>query len=110
MMALCLYATGYDYVFNIGGRPRFSWPAFVVPSTSFAMLTGTLAVLLALLVFNRLPRLNHPAFNIPHFGRSTEDRFFIVVEARDAGFDPAIVRAALEGLAIRPLQVSEVPR
>ena len=28
MFGMCLYATAYDYVFDIGGRPRFSWPAF----------------------------------------------------------------------------------
>ena len=110
MMGMCLYATAYDYVFNIGGRPRFSWPAFVVPSVSFAMLVGTLAVLLALLVLNRQPRLNHPAFNIPNFPRSTQDRFFLVVEARHDRFDPDLVEQALAALRARPVLVSRVPR
>ncbi len=110
MMAMCIYATVYDYVFNIGGRPRFSWPPFVIPSVSFAMLVGTLAVVLAMLVLNRLPRLNHPAFNIPDFGRSTQDRFFLVVEARDEGFDPDAVEHALAGLYSQPAAISRVPR
>lgn len=111
MMGLCLYATAYDYVFNIGGRPRFSWPSFIVPAFSFAMLTGALAVVLALMVLNRLPRLNHPAFNIPDFGRSTQDRFFLAVEAgSDDSFDPRAVERALDGLAEPPLRISWVPR
>jgi hypothetical protein len=110
MMAMCLYATAYDYVFNIGGRPRFSWPAFVVPSFSFAMLAGALAVVTAFLVLNRLPRLNHPAFNIPDFGRATQDRFFLAVEARDERFDPDAVERALGQLLQPPLRVSRVPR
>lgn len=110
MMAMCAWETTSDYVFNIGGRPLFSWPAFVIPSVSFAMLIGTLAVLLAMLVLNRLPRLNHPAFNIPHFGRSTQDRFFLVVEARDEGFDPGAVEQAFAALRSQPVVVSRVPR
>ena len=110
MMGMCTWATVADYVFDIGGRPLFSWPYFVIPSVSFAMLIGALAVLLALLVLNRLPRLNHPAFNIPHFGRSTQDRFFVVVEAREDGFDPDAVERAMASLANRPLAVSRVPR
>ncbi len=110
MMGLCTWATVADYVFNIGGRPRFSWPAFVIPSVSFAMLIGALAVLLALLVLNRLPRLNHPAFNIPHFGRSTQDRFFVVVEARARALRPGCGGAGVRGLPTLPVAISRVPR
>ena len=110
MMAMCLYATGYDYVFNIGGRPRFSWPAFIVPSVSFAMMLGVLAVVLAMLMLNRLPRLNHPAFNIPGFGRATQDSFFLAIEAHDDRFDAVAVEDALALLARRPVAVHRVPR
>jgi hypothetical protein len=110
MFTLCAWQTTQEYVFNIGGRPRFSWPYFLVPSFSFATLAGTLAVLLVLLVLNRLPRLNHPAFNIPNFSRSTQDRFFLVVEALGEDFDPATVERALGALSNRPITVSRVPR
>ena len=84
---MCVYATAYDYVFLIGGRPRYSWPSFVVPSVSFAMMSGTVAIHLALLVLNRLPRLNHPTFNIPGFLRATDDRYFLSAQAQGDGFD-----------------------
>lgn len=110
MMGMCLYSTVYSYRFDIGGRPLVSWPAYVVPSFSFAMLAGTLAVVAAFLVFNRLPRLNHPAFNIPDFGRVTEDRFFVVVEARHDDFDAEAVERALGALPQPPARISRVPR
>ncbi len=110
MMAMCLYATAYDYVFNIGGRPLYSWPAFVVPTVSFATLTGAFAVYVGLLALNRLPTLNHPSFNIPNFSRSTQDRYFLVVESRGDRFDPDGVEGALAGLARRPRLVSRVKR
>lgn len=110
---LCVYATAYDYVFLIGGRPRFSWPSFVVPSLSFATMSGAIAVHLALLVLNRLPRLNHPAFNIPGFLRATDDRFFLSAEAQGDAFDAdRIVRrlANLPAGAGLPLDIRRIPR
>ncbi len=110
---MCLYATAYDYVFLIGGRPRFSWPSFVVPSVSFAMLTGCLAVHAALLWLNRLPRLNHPAFNIPGFIAASQDRFFLAAELRDDGAEAARIERRLAGLPQgggRPLAMARIPR
>ena len=110
MFGMCTYATVWSYRFNIGGRPLFSWPAFIVPSVSFAMLCGSATAILMLLVLNRLPRLNHPAFNIPDFDRATKDRFFIAIEARDERFDPDMVERVLDGLALRPERVARVAR
>jgi len=110
---MCVFATAYDYVFLIGGRPRLSWPSFVVPSISFAMMAGCIAIHLALLVLNRLPRLNHPAFNIPGFLRVSDDRFFLTAEARDDHFDPERLERRLAGLpaeAGRPLEIRRIPR
>lgn len=107
MRGMCAYATVHDYVFDIGGRPRFSWPYFVVPSVSFAMLLGAL---LALLLLTRLPRLNHPAFNIPGFPRCSQDRFFLVLEARGGGFDAGAAERAFVSFPQRPAAVSRVPR
>jgi len=110
MMGMCLYATVYSYRFNIGGRPLVSWPSYVVPSVSSAMMVGTLVLVAAFLVFNRLPRLNHPAFNIPNFGRVSEDRYVVVVESRDDQFDPDAVERILDRLPQQPSRISRVPR
>ena len=109
MMAMCLLAAGTDYVFLIGGRPRFSWQAYMVPTASFAALTGTGAAVAAMLFGNRMPRLNHPAFNIPGIGGATRDRYFLVVEAGEE-FDPDAVEAAIAGLPDRALAVHRVRR
>jgi hypothetical protein len=77
------------------------------------MMSGTLAVHAVLLFVNRLPRLNHPAFNIPGFGRATQDRYFLAAEARGPGFDAerlARQLAALPEGAGRPLAIARVPR
>ena len=82
----------------------------MIPSVSFALLCGALAVVLAQLILNRLPRLNHPAFEIPSFLRATEDRFFLIVEARDANFDDVAVTRVLQQLPDQPVAVNDVKR
>ena len=111
MMGMCIYATAVDYVFKIGGRPLVSWPSFVVPSVSFAMLGGALVIFFNWTFLCRLPLLNHPSFNIPGFLRATQDRYFLTVEpvaARE--FDPPAIERALSRLAARPLAVARVAR
>ena len=108
--AMMAYATGYDYVFDVGGRPRLSWPAFVIPSISVATLIAALAVFLLLFFLNRLPRLNHPIFNVDGFKRATQDGFFLCVEAQSQGFDPEEVERRLAALPQGPSSVQRVPR
>ena len=110
MFAMCTYATIWGYRFAIGGRPLFSWPAFVVPSLSFGAFLGAAVAYATLLLMSRLPRLNHPAFNIPGFTRVTSDGFFVAVEAQDDRFDPDAIEATLAGLEQRPNAVRRVPR
>lgn len=110
MFGMCTYATVWSYRFDIGGRPLFSWPSFVVPSVSFGMLLGAAAAYALMLLLSRLPRLNHPAFNINGFHRVTAGAFFVAVEAQDDRFDADAVEAVLSALPFRPLAVSRVPR
>jgi hypothetical protein len=115
MMGMCIEATAHAYVLDIGGRPLVSWPAFVVPSTSFAALVSAAVVFFNMTFLNRLPLLNHPAFNIPNFERVTRDRYFLTVEpmshARDLGAEDIVaIEAALARLDAKPLAVHRVPR
>lgn len=104
------FATLASYPFNIGGRPLFSWPSYVIPSFAIAMLVGAIAVTAAMLFLDRLPRLNHPVFNVDGIEGATQDRLFLVVEARSEEFDPLTVERTLAGLPMRPLRIQRVPR
>lgn len=109
-MGMCVYATSYAYVFDIGGRPAASIASYIVPSIASGLLLGAACTLGALLVLNRLPRLNHPAFNIPSFTRATRDRFFLAVEKDGDVFDENAIERALAALAERPLRICRVPQ
>jgi len=107
---MIIYATVQSYPFIIAGRPLLSWPYYVIPSFAGAMLVGAIAVAFGMLYLDRLPRLNHPVFNIDGIEGATQDRLFLVVEARSEDFDPRKVEQTLAELPMRPRRIQRVPR
>ena len=97
-------ATGYP--FNIGGRPYFSWPAFIPVSFELTILFGAFSAVIGMFAVNGLPEPYHPVFNVPAFERASVDRFFLVIESKDDQFDTEATRAFLEGLG--PQEVTDV--
>lgn len=95
-----------DYPLNVGGRPLHSWPAFIPAAIIVGVLLSGAATLLGMLILCDLPRLNHPAFDIPGFERASQDRFFLLVTRQPGDRDLEAARAALqEG---QPVAVHEV--
>jgi hypothetical protein len=107
---MIVFATVYSYPFDIGGRPLLSWPYYVIPSFAAAMLVGAIVVSFGMFFLGRLPRLNHPVFNIDGIEGVSQDRLFLVVEARTEDFDPRAVEHQLASLPMRPLRIQRVPR
>jgi hypothetical protein len=81
------YTMTIDYRFNAGGRPCNSWPVFIPITFEVLILVGALSAFLGMMFLNGLPRPHHPVFNVPQFARSSQDRFFLCVEATDPQFD-----------------------
>ena len=100
------YSAVVDYPIDVGGRPLFSWPAFVPAAAEMTLLWAVLAGVAALLLGNRLPRVHHPLFAIRAFERATSDRFFLLLRASDPQFEPQRAREFLRTLS--PLSISEV--
>jgi hypothetical protein len=63
-----------------------------------------------MLVFNRLPRLNHPSFNIPGILRATSDRYFVVVSHPRTARAIEDAEQAFKALNVAPVAVHRVPR
>jgi len=102
------FAMAYHYPYDIGGRPHFSWPAFIPITFESMILLAAFTTGFAMIGLNGLPRPHHPIFNAKNFERATSDRFFLCIEARDRKYDPEDTRAFLEKLEPRPLEISEV--
>lgn len=104
--ALQYWAAVIEYPMNIGGRPNFSWPAFIVPAYETTILCAALGAVLGMLALNGLPQPYHPVFNVPGFALASRDRFFICIESRDPKFDREGTRKFLASVGAKT--VSEV--
>lgn len=100
------WSAAVDYPINVGGRPPFSWPAFIPPAVEMTILWAVLLGVLAVLYGARLPRVHHPLFESREFERATSDRFFLLVRRDDPSFDAQRTQAFLENLS--PLSIVEV--
>jgi hypothetical protein len=94
------YATVVSYRENIGGRPAFSWPYYLLPAFPMLIIGAALAILAGFVVLNGLPRLHHPVFGVEGFERATQDRFFLRIQSKDGAEAEALMRE-LNPLAIR---------
>ena len=95
-MSFIWWANAYDYPLVVGGKPYFS-PMFAFPiSYELTILFTAFATIFGMFFLNGLPMHYHPVMKAPQFVRATDDRLYIVIEARDPKFNPAQTRALLE--------------
>jgi len=103
---LQVYTSAVDYPLNVGGRDLISWPYFIPITFECMVLFAAFSAFIGMLAYNGLPAPYHPVFNVPQFARSSVDRFFLCIEARDPKFDLERTRAFLQSL--NPISISEV--
>ncbi len=87
-----------DYPFVISGKPFFGIPANIPIMFELTVLLSAFAAFFGMWILNGLPKWYHPLFTNHRFRRATQDRFFIVVEARDPKFQLEKTREFLASL------------
>ena len=109
--AICGYGLQYwvhviDYPINIGGRSLHSGPMFIPVTFELTILFAALGTFFGLWIRNKLPMPYHPVFNVPAFSATSQDGFFLCIEADDPLYDADKTRSFLQGL--EPIEVSDV--
>lgn len=98
----------WDFPINVGGRPLYSWPAFVPITFELTVLFAASAAFFAALWLCGFPLVHHPLFSIEQFARASDDRFFLCIEARDFRFSREDTFEFLSSL--HPVQVWEIEK
>jgi hypothetical protein len=62
------------------------------------VLFSALTAVFGSLVLNKLPMFYHPVVNNPALARATDDRFYLVIEAKDPKFTRSDVEAFMQSL------------
>jgi len=100
------YQSVFAYPMNTGGRPDFSWPAFIMPTLDFGILCAIVGMFLGMLYLLRLPHYHAPLFRSSTLARASNDRFLLFIQADDPLFDPFSTRTFLEEL--RPIAIESI--
>jgi hypothetical protein len=91
------FGTVIGYPQNIGGRPLFSWPAYIPITFETTVLFAALAGVVGLFLWLRFPQPYHPVFRSDDFNEhASRDGFYLAVEAADLHFHSAETRQLLE--------------
>jgi len=105
-LLLQYWVSAIAYPINVGGRPYFSWPAFVPVTFECTILGAVIAAVLGMLALNKLPMPYHPVSNVARFALASRNRFFLCIEAKDPKFSLEDTRKFLETL--NPREVTTV--
>jgi hypothetical protein len=101
------YIGAVDYPLVIGGKPLFAFEYSVPVMFELTVLLSAFAAVFGMFALNGLPRFYHPTFNHSNFGRVTNDRFLLVVEAADPKFDIVRTPELLKRLGAINVEVLE---
>ena len=96
-----------DYPVRIGGKPLWSWPAFVPITFELFVLFAALATMGSILWFCKLGRWHSPLHDSGIMHEVVSRRYAVVLSSDDPGYSPETATALLKETGctdIRPLE------
>jgi len=107
--ALQWWSSTIAYPMIIGGKPFFSFQAFVPVTFALTILLAAFGAVFGMLFLNGLPKWSSPLLNHPNMRRVTDDKFFLSVESTDPRFDATRTHALLEQIGGKRVALLEAP-
>ena len=96
MISFASWVATVDYPQVIGGKPYWSWPAFVPVTYEIAVLLAVLGTVGAMIAFFfKFPNNSHPLHDTPYMKGVSSSKFGVVVNANDPKFDEKAVKDLL---------------
>lgn len=93
-----------EYPLVIGGKPFWSWPAFVPVAFEVTVLFASVLTVLAMVVlYFKFPNNSHPLHDTKYMARVSSDHFGICIQSSDPKFDPEGVTKFLQRVGGREI-------
>ncbi|NOX17360.1 MAG: DUF3341 domain-containing protein [Chlorobi bacterium] len=94
-----------DYPVIVGGKPFFSFPAYVPIMFELTVLSAAvMTVIVMLAVFFKLPNLRHPFHDTDYMKAVSSDQYGISIEAEDEKFNEEEIKALFEELGAHKIE------
>jgi len=96
---IMFWMSAVDYPSIIGGKPFFSFPAFVPVIFEVTVLSASIATVLAMLfIFFKMPNNAHPLNDTEYMKKVSSDKYGIVIQSDDNIYNENDVRQFLESI------------
>lgn len=96
-LLLMFWMSAVDYPIIIGGKPFFSFPAYVPVMFEVTVLSASIATVLTMLfVFFKLPNNAHPLHDTVYMKKVASDKYGISIQAEDKLFSEPSVKKFLQ--------------
>lgn len=98
------WMSAVDYPIIIGGKPFFSFPAYVPVMFEVTVLSASIATVLTMLfIFFKLPNNAHPLHDTPYMKKVSSDKYGISIQAEDEKFNEEDVKQFLAELGAKEI-------
>lgn len=106
------WVSNHGYKFVVQGKPYGSllsggWQVFVPITFELGVLFSAFTALIGMFALNGLPRHHHPLMKKERFLASSDDKFFIAIEAEDGKFDPEGTKSLLKNAGATSIELVE---